>query len=50
MKTAILIFTLLIVTLASEVSYSNLKAFWQNTYDPDGDGRASIHDFVEYFR
>lgn len=41
---------LLLATQASEVSYANIKAFWESTYDLDGDGKASVQDFVHYFR
>jgi len=37
-------------SLSAEVSFSNIKAFWQHTYDPDGDGSATLADFVDYFR
>jgi hypothetical protein len=35
---------------AAEVSYSNIKAFWEATYDTDKDGSASLADFIDYFR
>lgn len=40
----------LIVVNAGEVSYASLKGFWENTYDPDKDGKASLEDFVNYFK
>jgi hypothetical protein len=33
-----------------EVSYSSLKGFWEATYDPDANGKASVEDFLKYFQ
>ena len=52
-KLLFLIFLLCSITsLASsaEVTYSNLKSFWESTYDTDKDGEASLQDFINYFQ
>ena len=41
---------LIMLSNTTEISYSNLKSFWENTYDTDKDGKASLSDFVNYFR
>ena len=51
---SVLIFLLLAAYIppvqTAEVSYSNIKAFWEATYDTDKDGSASLADFIDYFR
>jgi hypothetical protein len=47
---ALIIFALISLVLATEVTYSNMKSFWESTYDTDKNGEASLEDFIDYFR
>ncbi len=46
MKTALhLVFLLLLIlnsAISTEITYSNLKNFWESTYDTDQDGQAGL--------
>lgn len=47
----IFLYLIVLCSLArSEVSYTSLKGFWEATYDHDADGRASLDDFLRYFK
>lgn len=45
-----LVLASLLTASATEISYSNLKSFWEATYDTNQDGTASLEDFLDYFR
>lgn len=48
--TALIILNLTSVAVTTEVTYSNIKSFWESTYDTDKNGEASLEDFIDYFR
>jgi hypothetical protein len=51
MKAFLIAFLIVFLQLAlADVSMSNLAFFWENTYDHNKDGFATISEFAEYFR
>jgi acid phosphatase type 7 len=46
----LIVAALIASSFAAEISYENLKSFWESTYDPDRNGSATVADFVAYFR
>jgi hypothetical protein len=37
-------------TVTAEITYQNLKLFFEATYDTNKDGSATVQEFVEYFQ
>jgi hypothetical protein len=48
-KISLLFLLLLCISIHCEVSYNNLKSFWESAYDTDADGYANITDFMDFF-
>ena len=38
------------IGVSTEITYANLKGFWESTYDTDRDGQAGLQDFIDYFK
>ena len=47
-----LIFLLILLQTAlnAEITYQNLKLFFEATYDSNKDGSATVEEFTEYFQ
>ena len=41
---------LLQTALNAEITYQNLKLFFEATYDSNKDGSATVEEFTEYFQ